>query len=128
MKILVVDDMPLMRHVLINMLRKLQYTDADEATDGKQAFTLLQSKSYDLLITDYHMPHLDGLALLERVRNDSKLSDLPVMMVTCEDNKEDVRAIIKAKVSDIIIKPFSLNTLEKHLNILKREHTQLNDE
>ena len=52
MKILVVDDIPLMRHVLINMLRNLNYLDIVEATDGIQAFTLLKKQSFDLVITD----------------------------------------------------------------------------
>ena len=60
MKILVVDDMPLMRDVLINMLRKLNYHDIVEATDGIQALSLLQNQGYDLVITDLHMPKMDG--------------------------------------------------------------------
>ncbi len=47
MKILVVDDMPLMRHVLINMLRKLDYDDIVEATDGEQALSLLEKTRFD---------------------------------------------------------------------------------
>ena len=61
MKILVVDDMPLMRHVLINMLRKLEYSNIVEATDGLQALALLRHQHFDLVITDLHMPKMDGV-------------------------------------------------------------------
>jgi len=118
MKILVVDDMPLMRHVLINMLRKLEYADTVEATDGIQAFTLLHQQHFDLVITDLHMPKMDGKNLLNRIRDDVKLASLPVLMVTCEDNGDRVKEIIAANVSGFIIKPFNLNVLSTQLNIV----------
>ncbi|MCQ8878259.1 response regulator [Pseudoalteromonas shioyasakiensis] len=116
MKILVVDDMPLMRNVLVNMLRKLNLNDITEASNGVQAFTLMQQQHFDLVITDLHMPKMDGKTLLNRIRNDEILSEIPVLMVTCEDNKEPIKEIIAAKVSGFIVKPFNLSTLEKQLN------------
>jgi len=106
MKILVVDDIPLMRHVLINMLRNLNYLDIVEATDGIQ----------DLVITDLYMPKMDGKDLLNRIRNDEQLTSTPVLMVTCEDNSKTIKNVIAAKVSGIIVKPFSLKCLADHLN------------
>ena len=115
MKVLVVDDMPLMRHVLINMLRKLNFDKITEATDGKQALALMQKQEFDLVITDLHMPKMDGKTLLTQIREDLILSDTPVLMVTCEDNKQSIKEIIAAKVDGFIIKPFNLNTLENQL-------------
>ncbi|KPH65523.1 chemotaxis protein CheY [Pseudoalteromonas porphyrae] len=115
MKILVVDDMPLMRHVLINMLRKLEFKDLIEATDGVQALQLLHQHTFDLVITDLHMPKMDGKSLLNRIRDDQQLQNTPVLMVTCEDNATEIKEIIAAKVSGFIIKPFSLNILAKQL-------------
>ncbi len=112
MKILVVDDMVSMRHVMLHMLRSLGHTDIDEAADGLQALGLLNKKSYDLLITDYHMPKVDGQQLLRTIRNNKGLADLPVLMISCEDEKARVQAIIASDVTDFIIKPFSLQTLE----------------
>ena len=116
MKILVVDDIPLMRHVLINMLRNLNYLDIVEATDGIQAFTLLKKQSFDLVITDLYMPKMDGKDLLNRIRNDEQLTSIPVLMVTCEDNSKAIKNVIAAKVSGIIVKPFSLKVLSEHLD------------
>ena len=115
MRILVVDDMPLMRHVLINMLRQLDYKDIVEATDGQQALTILQNQLIDLVITDLHMPKMYGLNLLDAIRNDTEHAQLPVLMVTCEDNSETVKKIINAKVSGFIIKPFCMNVLSAQL-------------
>ena len=116
MKILVVDDMPLMRHVLINMLRKLEYCNIVEATDGLQALDLLREQHFDLVITDLHMPKMDGVDLLTNIRKDRALADIPVLMVTCEDSTDKVKQVIAAKVSGFIIKPFNMNVLSSQLN------------
>ena len=116
MKILVVDDMPLMRHVLINMLRKLEYSNIVEATDGLQALALLRHQHFDLVITDLHMPKMDGVDLLTNIRKDRALADIPVLMVTCEDSTDKVKQVIAAKVSGFIIKPFNMNVLSSQLN------------
>ena len=116
MKILVVDDMTSMRHVLLHMLRDLGHSDCDEAIDGIQALSLLHKKQYDLLITDLHMPRLDGKQLLEKVRSESQLSDIPVLMISSEDEKTKIKQIIAAKVSGFIVKPFNFNTLKRQLH------------
>jgi len=116
MKILVVDDMTSMRHVLLHMLRDLGHSDCDEATDGIQALSLLHKKQYDLLITDLHMPNLDGKQLLEKVRSKTELSNIPVLMISSEDDRSKVKEVIAAKVSGFILKPFNYKTLEKQLH------------
>lgn len=122
MKILVVDDMPLMRHVLINMLRTFNFPDLVEATDGLQALTFLKNQHFDLVITDLHMPKMDGKTLLNRIRDDQELTALPVLMVTCEDNSAAIKEIIAAKVTGFIIKPFNLNVLDNKLKkVLKQQ-------
>ncbi|URR00348.1 response regulator [Pseudoalteromonas sp. SCSIO 43095] len=118
MKILVVDDMPLMRHVLINMLRRLDYIDIVEATDGLQAINILQNQTFDLVITDLHMPKMDGITLLDNIRKDAELKNLPVLMVTCEDSSSTVKKAINAKVSGFIVKPFNMNVLSAKLTRL----------
>lgn len=118
MKILVVDDMPLMRHVLINMLRQLDYKDIVEATDGLQALNILQNQMFDLVITDLHMPKMDGITLLDNIRKDAELKNLLVLMVTCEDSSSTVKKAINAKVSGFIVKPFNMNVLSAQLTRL----------
>ncbi|WP_042152359.1 MULTISPECIES: response regulator [unclassified Pseudoalteromonas] len=116
MKILVVDDMASMRHVILHMLRDLGHVDCDEAIDGLQALSLLYKNHYDLLITDLHMPKLDGKQLLEKVRSESELSKIPVLMISTEDECSKIKEIIAAKVTGFIVKPFNYNTLEKKIH------------
>ncbi|HAG40389.1 MAG TPA: two-component system response regulator, partial [Pseudoalteromonas sp.] len=52
------------------------------------------------------------------IRHDQALVDLPIIMVTCEDNADTVKQVIKAKVSGFIIKPFNMNVLSAQLNRL----------
>ena len=118
MKILVVDDMPLMRHVLINMLRQLDYKVIVEATDGLQALNILQNQMFYLVITDLHMPKMDGITLLDNIRKYAELKNLPVLMVTCEDSSSTVKKAINAKVSWFIVKPFNMNVLSAQLTRL----------
>ncbi|MDK1288136.1 response regulator [Pseudoalteromonas umbrosa] len=127
MRILVVDDMTSMRHVMINMLRKLGFDNIDEATDGKQALMLLGKRKYHLVISDLNMPHVDGLTLLSKIRETPQLSKVPVLMVTCESSKERVQAILLKKVDGFVVKPFNMATLIqqlKRINVLD-EHGQL---
>ena len=120
MKILVVDDMASMRHVILHMLRDLGHVDCDEAIDGLQALSLLYKNHYDLLITDLHMPKLDGKQLLEKVRSESELSKIPVLMISTEDECSKIKEIIAAKVTGFIVKPFNYNTLEKKIHKIDR--------
>jgi len=115
MKILVVDDMMTMRHVMMSMLRSIGFTDLDEAADGVRALTLLKKNKYDLVITDFYMPNLDGKELLEKIRSQKETQNIPVVMVTCVDSKEKVESIIASKVTGFIIKPFTANTLKKQM-------------
>ncbi len=121
MKVLVVDDMRTMRRVMMQMLRSLGHSNLDEAENGVEALKKLRSQDYDLLITDLHMPNLDGRQLLEKVRHDEKLANLPVLMVSCEDDKKQIKDLIAAQVTDFIVKPFNINVLRKHLDWIKEE-------
>jgi two-component system chemotaxis response regulator CheY len=116
MKILVVDDMMSMRHVMMAMLRNIGFDDINEAVDGIQALKLINKQKYDLVITDFYMPNLNGKELLLKIRSQEETKDLPVMMVTCVDDKEQIKSIIASKVTGFVIKPFSTNTIQKQIN------------
>lgn len=115
MKILVVDDMPSMRNVMMHMLASLGYNDVNEAGNGLQALAKLRLENYDLLITDLHMPNLDGEQLLKKIRNDEFLQNLPVLMMSCEDDKSKIMSLINGDVTGFMMKPFNVKTLKKQL-------------
>lgn len=115
-KILVVDDFSTMRRIIKNLLRDLGFNNADEADDGLTALPMLQAGSYDLLITDWNMPGMQGIDLLRAVRADPKLSAMPVLMVTAEQKKAQIIEAAQAGVNGYIVKPFTAATLKEKLD------------
>lgn len=116
MKILIVDDFSTMRRIIKNLLRELGFNNTEEADDGLTALPMLKSTSFDLLVTDWNMPGMQGIDLLKEVRADEKLSLMPVLMVTAEQKKEQIIEAAKAGVNGYIVKPFTAATLEEKLN------------
>ncbi len=114
-KILIVDDFSTMRRIIKNLLRDLGYNNTSEADDGLTALPMLQGGNFDLLITDWNMPGMQGIDLLRAVRADPKLATLPVMMVTAEQKREQIIEAAKAGVNGYIVKPFTAQTLKEKL-------------
>jgi two-component system chemotaxis response regulator CheY len=117
MKILVVDDFPAMRRITRTLLRQLGYNNVVEAEDGKQAIDILAKDSFiDFIVSDWNMPNMTGLELLQAVRADEKLKKKPFLMVTAEAEQENIMAAVKAGVSNYIVKPFTVQVLQDKLN------------
>lgn len=115
MKILVVDDFSTMRRIIKNLLRDLGFNDTAEADDGTTAWPALQNGRFDLLITDWNMPGMQGIDLLKLVRADEHLGKLPVLMVTAEQKRDQIVAAAQAGVNGYIVKPFTAVTLKEKL-------------
>lgn len=116
MKILVVDDFSTMRRIIKNLLRDLGFNNTSEADDGQTALPMLQSGSYDFLVTDWNMPGMTGIELLKAVRADAKLASLPVLMVTAEQKREQIVEAAQAGVNGYIVKPFTAEVLREKLD------------
>jgi two-component system, chemotaxis family, chemotaxis protein CheY len=114
-KFLVVDDFSTMRRIVRNLLKELGYTNVDEAEDGAVALQKLQGGGFDFIVTDWNMPNMDGLTLLQSVRADANLKSLPVLMITAEAKKENIIAAAQAGASGYIVKPFTAGTLNEKL-------------
>jgi len=115
MKILIVDDFSTMRRIIKNLLRDLGFNNTSEADDGTTALPMLQSGSFDLLVTDWNMPGMQGIDLLKHVRAEEALVDLPVLMVTAEQKREQIVEAAQAGVNGYIVKPFTAQTLKEKL-------------
>jgi len=111
LKILVVDDSPTMRRILLNTVQKAGYSNVKEAVDGKDALAKLLAGDFDLLMTDWNMPNMNGLELVEAARKEEKLKSMPILMVTTRNMKEDIVNAIKSGVNGYIVKPFDAKTL-----------------
>ncbi|WP_022727322.1 response regulator [Fodinicurvata sediminis] len=115
MQILIVDDYKTMLRIIRNLLKQLGFNNVDEATDGAQALQKLRDKPYQLVISDWNMEPMSGLQLLKEVRADTKLKDLPFVMITAESKSENVVAAKQAGVTNYIVKPFNAATLKNKL-------------
>ncbi|WDT80154.1 MAG: response regulator [Candidatus Manganitrophus sp.] len=73
MKILVVDDMSSMRRIIKNTLKQLGYPNTDEAEDGDKALEMVRNTPFDLVVSDWNMPNMNGLDLLKAIRQDPKI-------------------------------------------------------
>ncbi len=109
--VLIVDDYKTMLRIIRNLLKQIDFENVEEASDGGEAFTKLQTGNFDLVISDWNMEPVTGLQLLQMVRADAKLRTIPFIMVTAESKTENVIAARQAGVSNYIVKPFSAETL-----------------
>ncbi len=111
--ILVVDDDPVQRRLLENMVRKFGY-DAILAEGGEEALRVLKGDTHiDGMILDLVMPDLDGLGLLSRMRNDGM--SIPVIVQTAHGGIDNVISAMRAGASDFVVKPASPERLQVSL-------------
>lgn len=116
LKFLVVDDFSTMRRIVRNLLKELGFHDVEEAEDGAIALKKLKAGGFDFVVSDWNMPNMDGLTMLQNVRADESLKHLPVLMVTAEAKKENIIAAAKAGANGYIVKPFTSATLDEKLS------------
>ncbi len=116
MRILVVDDFSTMRRIVRNLLADLGYANVTEADDGKTAWPLLQTNTFDFVVTDWNMPGMTGIELLRHIRADVRIGKTPVLMVTAEAQRDQIIEAAQAGVSGYIIKPFTAVTLKEKID------------
>ena len=93
----------------------MDYTEIVESKNGEVAWEELQKGEFDLIISDWSMPKLSGIELLEKVRNDDKLKSLPFVLLTAESETTQVQEALQKGVDNFIVKPFSMETLRTKL-------------
>lgn len=105
-----------MRRIVKNLLKELGYANVDEAEDGVQGLAKLRGETFDFVVSDWNMPNMDGLTMLQQIRADPALCKLPVLMVTAEAKKENIIAAAQAGANGYVVKPFTAATLDEKLN------------
>lgn len=113
MHVLVVDDSTFSRRHMRRLLEELGIERISEAENGRAAVALLQQTMIDLVITDYNMPEMNGHELTEYIRQQSWQNQVPVLMVTSEQNQGRLAAVQQAGVSLICDKPFEPTTIRR---------------
>lgn len=118
LEILVVDDTPTIRKILRFQLTKMGFHHIYEAGDGEKALKILHDRRIDLIISDWNMPRMTGVELLEAVRKDETLKATPFIMISAESSPSRISMAMKLKVDQYIIKPFTLDILEQKINLV----------
>ena len=114
-RILVVDDSRTMRRILVQQLGQAGFPDVDEAEDGMDGLAKLGAGPYDLVLTDWNMPRLDGLGFIREVRKREDLKDLPVLVVTTRGSEDDVLAAVKEGANNYLMKPLDPGTVKEKI-------------
>jgi CheY-like chemotaxis protein len=119
MSILIVDDVDNMCKSIRGMLKILKYGSKFRfARNGVEAWNLLKKEHMDLAIVDWNMPYMTGSELLSRIREDSKLRDMPVVMVTAEANREIVAEAAESDIDAYILKPLTVKALGEKVSVV----------
>lgn len=117
-KVLLVDDSRLARKHIRQVLESLGILNFVEAENGKQAAECIDESMFDLVVTDYNMPEMDGRELTEYIRTKSMQSHLPILMVSSEQNENRLAAVEQAGVSGVCDKPFEPEVVKEMLEVI----------
>ncbi len=114
LKFLVVEDFEYMRNFIKDMLIRIGYNDVVTASEGQEAISLLeQDQNINFVISDWDMPKVDGLELLQWLRKNQATKTVPFIMVSGEVKKENLIEAVKSGVNKYIAKPFNETVLKK---------------
>ncbi|MDB5602479.1 MAG: response regulator receiver modulated serine phosphatase [Xanthobacteraceae bacterium] len=140
-RVLIVDDIAENRELLVRRLKRLWIDDIDEAVNGVEALAAIGRKNYDIVLLDIMMPEMDGFGVLEQLKADGRINDLPVVVISAMNEIDPMVRCIELGAEDFIFKPFNptllrarvMATLEKKAlrdqtrEELRRKQYELNE-
>ncbi len=115
--VLVVEDSPTMRQLIVFALKRIRGLNITEANDGVDGLKKISAEKFDLILTDINMPIMDGLKLVSLVRNDPNYKDVPIVIITTEGANEDKERAMAIGANDYITKPIQTT---KIIDVTKR--------
>lgn len=120
MKALVVDDSQSMRNIVKSGLQQMNIFDQiEEAENGEEALKILEEKGpFDIVLLDWYMPVMEGYDCLVKIRENTKWNDTKIMMVTTENQQENVIRAVMAGANEYLMKPFSPEMLEEKVRMV----------
>lgn len=109
LSLLIIDDHRTMIEVVKGLLQQIGFVHIDTAVDGRKGLQALEKKVYDLIISDWNMPVMDGLELLKYVRScpNPRVKAIPFILLTAEGRADNIIAAKKAGVNNYIMKPLT---------------------
>lgn len=114
-RVLIVDDQSSIRQILANSLAQLGFAHVSQRKDGKEALEYLAQNPTHLVISDFNMPVMDGLALLRAVRGNPKTQKVAFIILTGEASRDLVQEAVKAGVNNFLAKPYTVAKLREVL-------------
>lgn len=106
-KVMVVDDQASMRAMIRRSLQDLGFRDVRDKGDAGEALAAIRSDRVHLIVSDYNMPDMDGLQLLENVRKDPVIGNTVFIMLTGSSDREIVQKAAALGVNNYLVKPFA---------------------
>lgn len=126
MKVLIVEDLSLMRRVIKQVLNTIGINDIIEVKDALEALKTLNNEEFDLILLDWLMPNMNGIQFLEIIKNDPKYKNISVIMISAITDKYSIIHALKKGVDDYISKPFTPDCLIKKIqSIANKKNIQL---
>ena len=119
-QVMVVDDSPVIRHIVEKQLKMLGFGGFNfvGANNGIEALSMLEENKIDLIITDLHMPDMDGIEFVHEVRENEKTDLIPVLMITSDYSPDKMLEAYEAGVDEFMQKPFKVVALEEKVKAL----------
>lgn len=108
-RILIVEDSPTMRQLLVFALKRLKNVDIVEAQDGMDGLRKVTGDQFDLAFVDINMPIMDGLKLISLIRSEENLESMPICVITTEGAKEDRERALALGANEYLTKPIHAN-------------------
>lgn len=112
-RILIVEDSPTMRQLLVFALKRLRNADITEANDGMDGLRKVTADHYDLALIDINMPVMDGLKLISLIRGEEGLQEMPIVVITTEGADEDRERALALGANEYLTKPIQANQVLK---------------
>lgn len=116
LKILVVDDSIGIRLAAKKIFKNLGYTDITIVDDGTTALEKLKEEPYELVVADWNMPKMSGMELLKEMKKDPSLKNIPFLLVTGDENQDNLMSAIQEGISNFMPKPYNAKVLESKIN------------
>ena len=116
--ILLVDDYEFIRTILERMLQQLGYQNLRMAADGVDALHLLRTRPVDLVITDYHMPEMDGIGLFQSMQQDPVLAKIPVLLISGVPTEKFATQALATGIQSTLNQSFRAEQLDQEIQSL----------
>jgi len=110
-RILIVEDSPTMRQLLVFALKRLKDVEVVEAQDGMDGLRKVTSDHFDLALVDINMPVMDGLKLISLIRGEDNLKEMPICVITTEGAQEDRDRALQLGANEYLTKPIQANNV-----------------